>query len=395
LKRYFSLVASASILIYCTLVYFLIRPIHAAGFAQPVLRWLCGLAHLLEVPGVYIRRFFLSPGYEQPTLNSWFAELLCTGIFWFLALSVLHYGWKTINSPRTENSDPTGVSRRSFLWRGVFLCTTAAVGGAGYSFFVEPQILRITRHSIRLRGLVPSLQDLRIVQLTDIHLGPWISQRYIEKVIERTNALEADFIVLTGDYVHKSPRYIAPVVSTLQGLRAKIGIVGILGNHDWWEGAELTRQEFARVGIPLIDNSRMFITKERQLVASSTEGLCIAGVGDLWEDDVNFEKALGGVPPELPRILLSHNPDVAEDSRLSRKEYRVDLMMSGHTHGGQIRIPGFGAPIVPSRYKQKYAQGLVSGPFCPVYISRGIGVTVLPLRFGVPPEIAVFELNAV
>jgi predicted MPP superfamily phosphohydrolase len=95
----------------------------------------------------------------------------------------------------------------------------------------------------------------------------------------------------------------------------------------------------------------------------------------------------------MPRLLLSHNPDVAEEKAFVGSGLRVDLMVSGHTHGGQIYIPGLGAPFVPSRYGQKYAQGLVQGPTCPVFVCRGLGLSTLPLRVGVPPEIAVLELR--
>jgi predicted MPP superfamily phosphohydrolase len=95
----------------------------------------------------------------------------------------------------------------------------------------------------------------------------------------------------------------------------------------------------------------------------------------------------------MPRLLLSHNPDAAEDPRFLRARHRVDLMLSGHTHGGQVRLPVVGAPVIPSKYGQKYAAGLVQGPRCPVYVSRGLGLSGLPVRFGVPPEIVLFELQ--
>src|SRR4051794_38533028 len=123
------------------------------------------------------------------------------------------------------------------------------------------------------------------------------------------------------------------------------------------------------------------------------EGLAICGVADLWESRPDYELALGGLPADMPRLLLSHNPDVAEEPRFVRSGLRVDLMVSGHTHGGQIWVPGLGTPMVPSRYGQKYVQGWVEGPVCPVFVCRGVGMSGLPVRFGVPPEIAVLELQ--
>jgi predicted MPP superfamily phosphohydrolase len=229
--------------------------------------------------------------------------------------------------------------------------------------------------------------------LTDIHHGPWLALPYVREVIDATNELEPDLILLTGDYVHHSPEYIRPVINELSRLRAKVGIVAVLGNHDWWEDGTFTCAELARVGIPRIDNGRRLVTPDWRLVEDTGQGLAIAGVGDLWEDRPDYRMALAGLPDRTPRLLLSHNPDVAEERRFVNSGLRVDLMVSGHTHGGQVAIPFLGTPMVPSRFGQKYAQGLVQGPVCPVFVSRGIGISMLPLRAGVFPEIAVLELQ--
>jgi predicted MPP superfamily phosphohydrolase len=146
--------------------------------------------------------------------------------------------------------------------------------------------------------------------------------------------------------------------------------------------------------VPLIDNVRRFVTPGRRLVSESRDGLCIAGVGDLWEDKCIYKDALGGVPGGMPRILLSHNPDVAEEPAFLESGLRVDLMLCGHTHGGQVCLPFVGAPVTNSRLGQKYARGLVNGPVCPVFVSRGLGMTAMPVRLGARPEVAVIELRA-
>ena len=132
------------------------------------------------------------------------------------------------------------------------------------------------------------------------------------------------------------------------------------------------------------------MTPDRRLVAEAREGLALAGVGDLLQDKQDYRQALDGLPAAMPRLLLSHNPDVAEEAGLVRSGLRVDLMLSGHTHGGQLPY----LPTVRSRYGQKYVRGLVQGPVCPVFVCRGIGMVRLPLRLRVPPEIAVIELRA-
>jgi hypothetical protein len=153
--------------------------------------------------------------------------------------------------------------------------------------------------------------------------------------------------------------YIEPVAQELGELRAKIAVVGVLGNHDWWEDAPLMRREFHKAGILLLDNDRRVLTPGRALATREKEGLALCGVGDLWEDRIDYARALDGLAPGMPRLLLSHNPDVAEERAFIQGDWRVDLMLSGHTHGGQVVLPGLGAPVTSSRYGDKYAQGLV------------------------------------
>jgi predicted MPP superfamily phosphohydrolase len=143
----------------------------------------------------------------------------------------------------------------------------------------------------------------------------------------------------------------------------------------------------------MLDNARCFLGSNRTLQALASRGLCFAGVGDLYQDRQDYQAALGGLPAAMPRLLLSHNPDVAEEKRFIASGLRVDLMLCGHTHGGQVRIPLVGTPVVPSRYGQKYAAGLVRGPVCSVFICRGVGLSVLPVRMGVRPEVAILELK--
>jgi predicted MPP superfamily phosphohydrolase len=295
----------------------------------------------------------------------------------------------------SANDGATRISRRAILTGTARFAAVGAGSVAAYSFFFAPRRFETVRQTRAIRGLRSELDGLRLVQLTDIHHGPNLSLGYVRAVVAAANALQPDVTLLTGDYVYRSPRYIAPVVRELAALRAKIGIVGVLGNHDWWEDADLTRREFARTAIPLIDNDRVIVTPDRALVRGRIvdEGLCIAGVGDFMEDVADFNAALRDVSAAMPRMIMSHNPDAAESSDLIFARHRIDLMICGHTHGGQAWFPGVGRPIVPSRYGQKYAYGLVRGPACDVYVSSGIGTSILPVRFEVPPEINVIELR--
>jgi predicted MPP superfamily phosphohydrolase len=371
----------------------ILAALHARGFAQAVLSYCSGLSALVQLPGfMAVQMAGLRHGHHT-TLGVWVVLVIINFAFYFVAASVVLRalsGWRV--SPATVPADngPRRMTRRQIVAAGA---GALAAGVLGYSMVVEPRRFEVTRRVVALRGLPPSLSGLRIVQLTDLHHGPWIELSYIERVVETTNALKPDVVLLTGDYVHRSPAYIEPVVAALAKLTPAIGTIAVLGNHDWWEDGPRTRRAFERAGIPLIDNARRFVTPDHRLTTHADEGLCIAGVGDYYEDEQRYDFALGGIPDAMPRLLLSHNPDVAEDVALRDSGHRVDLMISGHTHGGQIYVPGLGTPIVPSRYGEKYARGLVQGPVCPVFVCRGIGLTVLPVRVATRPELAVLELR--
>jgi predicted MPP superfamily phosphohydrolase len=147
----------------------------------------------------------------------------------------------------------------------------------------------------------------------------------------------------------------------------------------------------ARAGIPLIDNDRLFLGPSGLSgEPPAADAICIGGVGDLWEAEIDAGRAFAGVPPSMPRLLLSHNPDAAE---VLPPDLRVDLMLSGHTHGGQVAFPVIGAPLAPTAYGKKYLGGLCRGPTCPVVVSRGVGITVLPVRLSVPPELVLITLR--
>ncbi len=285
-----------------------------------------------------------------------------------------------------------GWTRRQLLLGASTGTAAAAVGGvAGYGALIAPQRIRVRRYSVAIDGLPASLAGLRVVQLSDTHYGPFITPGYLREVVDLANRLGPDLILLTGDYVHRTPRSIRPGIELFAGLRPGLATLAVLGNHDHWEGAASCRRVFDELGIPLLDNRRMFVT-ERGVTDAAPErgGLCVGGLADLWEDSPSFEAALGGVPADMPRILMSHNPDVAETAPA---EVRVDLLVAGHTHGGQIRLPVVGAPLVPSRYGDKYAGGMCQGPRGRVLVSRGVGMSILPVRLGVPPEISLIELT--
>jgi predicted MPP superfamily phosphohydrolase len=398
-KRRWAVDLATAVIAYVVIADCLLRPLHGWGYLQPILAYADGLSAILQAPGIAV---IILAGFRHghhTTWTMWWCMLPINFVLWTVAFRVFLAMIFPSAVPRPQrdakpSETPNRVSRRAILTGGARIAAVGIGSVGAYSFLFEPRHFQIVRQTRAIRGLPPQLDGLRLVQLTDIHHGPNLSLRYVRRVIAAANALRPDITLLTGDYVYRSPQYIAPVVQEFAALRANIGIVGVLGNHDWWEDADLTRRQFARVGLPLIDNDRVIVTPDRKLLRGRDidSGLCIAGVGDYTEDVSDFHAALGGVAPTIPRLVLSHNPDAAEDANLIAARHRIDLMICGHTHGGQAWIPGLGRPVVPSRYGQKYAYGSVRGPVCDVYVCAGIGTSILPMRFEVPPEINVIDL---
>jgi predicted MPP superfamily phosphohydrolase len=386
---------TAAITAYAQLVFWVFKPLHARGLGQPLLGFLDGLDYFLQAPGLMAALGLGLRDGHHFSLFGWLFGLVLNGIVYFLAglLLAALWQWAGATSPRPPPAVGSAPSRRGFLRTSLKVVGGGAVAGLGYGLVVEPRWFQISHRVVPIRDLPATLDGLRLVQLTDIHHGPWLSLAYVRQVIDAANRLGPDVLLLTGDYVYLSGEYIKPVVAELARLQAKVGIVAVLGNHDWWEDASLTREQLARAGIPAIDNDRRIVTPDRRLVSTAAEGLALAGVGDLWEDRVDCQRALDGLPQTMPRLLLSHNPDVAEERQLVTSGLRVDLMVSGHTHGGQINLPFVGPLVVASRFGRKYARGLVQGPVCPVFVCSGIGIAGLPLRVGALPEIAVLELQ--
>jgi predicted MPP superfamily phosphohydrolase len=387
------LLTAAGVFFYGLLVRGLSMPLHAIGIGQPVTAYVNGLGWLLHLPGGTAAGA-LGLASSPYNLQTWLIGLALDVPLYFLVGLLARAVWLRLR-PHAEPAPvaDSAPSRRHFLRTSLRLVGGSAAAGLGYALAAEPHWYTVTRRTISLRGLPPSLDGLRLVQLTDIHHGPWLSLGYVREVVAACNALRPDLVLLTGDYILQSSAYVRPVAEELGQLRSAIGTLAVLGNHDWHEGGHLVRREFAEAGLPLIDNARRVLTPDRELVDGAAEGLAVCGVDDLWCGRPNPQRALAGLPPGMPRLLLSHNPDVAEERNLVRSGLRVDLMISGHTHGGQVYVPGFGTPFVPSRYGQKYARGLAQGPICPVFVCRGLGMATVPLRIGVPPEIAVLELR--
>lgn len=270
------------------------------------------------------------------------------------------------------------ISRRDFMKCGALL------GGALVfeSTVLAPRGVVVQEAEVRIKGLPPAFNGFTVCHLTDIHHSPVVGLGYIERVVEKANSLAPDLFVLTGDYIDNGREYMAPAVKALSGLKGRFGTLAVLGNHDHFIGVGYSEEVMGSYRIPLLQNSHIFLESGR-------DALCIAGVRDFLEDSPDAKEALRGVPPYVPRVLLSHHPDYAE---FLPEDERIDLVLSGHTHGGQVRLPFSFAPVVPSGFGQKYSGGLVRNGDTQVYVSRGVGVVMIPVRFNCPPEITLLRL---
>jgi predicted MPP superfamily phosphohydrolase len=276
------------------------------------------------------------------------------------------------------------VSRRLFL-RTLLSGTAGAAGlaaAAGYARYVEPRSLRVDRVYVPLAGLSPRFEGLRIVQLSDFHLGPFVPVKHVRRAVRLANSLEPDLIVVTGDFVSVARRYVEPAVDVTGELSAPLGVFAVLGNHDFWVAPRMITSLLRQAGIIVLRNEAVSISR-------GGARLQLAGVDDIWARADDIGKALAGVEPDEPTILLCHNPDLAPEA----PSRGVSLLLAGHTHGGQVRLPVFGPLVVPSKYGKLWAAGLHHvGPML-LYVNRGIGVIPPPVRFLCPPEVTLLELR--
>jgi len=278
------------------------------------------------------------------------------------------------------------MTRRQFLSRAlqVTLGTAAlGAGGLGYATSVEPDWIDVTRLRLKLRRLPPAFHGYRLVQISDIHIDDWMQER-LPGAVRLINDLGPDLVAITGDFVTRHPqRYAAALTSALEPLRARDGVVAVLGNHDHWTSAAAVRGILHDSGIIELGNRVHTVRRGDAL-------LHVAGVDDLMVDADRLDRVLAALPGEEAAILLVHEPDFAERSAATR---RFDLQISGHSHGGQVRVPLLGAPYLPP-YGRKYPLGLYRVGEMYQYTNRGLGMLGLHVRVFCRPEVTVFTLES-
>lgn len=306
------------------------------------------------------------------------------------------------------------ISRRDLLK----LTGVAGVGSTALSGYALAEAFRerVTSYNLTPPNWTPGLK-LKFAVLADLHVcEPWMSVERLEVIVEQTNNLGVDAILLLGDYVvgHRLGKYSARVsngawATVLAKLKAPLGVHAVLGNHDWWESRDVQKRRAGPtpaglalqvVGIPVYENNAVRLEKDGQ-------AFWLAGLGDQWafwpRNDEYDEFVQGGkvayhgvddlpatlrqVTDNAPVILMAHEPDI-----FPKVSERVSLTIAGHTHGGQVRIFGY-APVVPSRFGSRYAYGHIVEAKRHMIVSGGLGCSSLPIRFGSPPEIVVIELG--
>jgi len=297
------------------------------------------------------------------------------------------------------------LTRRALL-RGVASAGVAGIGTGAYAAVIEPGLrLRIAEYRPALPAW-PADHALKIAVLADIHAGePYMPLVRVERIVDTANSLNPDLIVILGDFA-ANHRFMTrslvhrDVARTLAALRAPLGVHAILGNHDWWDDPDAintrgaTRPAWDRAlreaGVPVMENAALRIVH-------AGRAFWLLGLGDLWAfhhgPDGHWQGAddlsgtLAQLTDDAPAILLTHEPDI-----FPRMPARVSLTLAGHTHGGQVRLFGY-SPVIPSDYGNRFAYGHIVEGGRHMIVSGGLGMSVYPVRLGVPPEIMLVRLG--
>lgn len=288
-----------------------------------------------------------------------------------------------------RTSKPAGITRRSFLKRATLGAGAAAVGLAGYSGLIEPNEVDVKKVELRVDRLAETFDGFKIALISDFHFGPYTGAREIGAAVRAANQLKPDAMALLGDFVSEplagdrraGAKKAEPCAKVLSDLNSRLGSFAVLGNHD-----HATDPEF--VGNALTSRGIVVLRNRSRAIEQDGKRLWLVGVDDVLASRARMSEALAGVPSAETRVLLVHEPDFADQS----SQYGINLQFSGHSHGGQIRLPGM-RPLWLPDLAQKYYDGYYRVRNTQLYTNRGVGTINLPFRFLCPPEVTLVTLR--
>ena len=268
-----------------------------------------------------------------------------------------------------------------------WLVPLALFSMAIWAFFIEPNRLIVHEEKVQIENWPVELSGLRIALIGDVHTGSWfIDDRKLQRIVELTNQQQPDLILLAGDYMVSNNWYLHRVepevtAAALKNLKAPLGVYAVLGNHDWWYNGEKVTNAFEQNGIRVLENDVAEI-KWRD------RSFWLAGLSDKWTQPQHVSETIAKAAAGATIVAFTHNPDIFPQLPSS-----VPLLLAAHTHGGQATFPLIGAAVVPSDFGQKYVAGHVYENGHHLFVTTGIGTSILPVRFRVPPEIVVLTIS--
>ncbi|MFS0917034.1 metallophosphoesterase [Brevibacillus sp. 179-C 1.1 NHS] len=287
---------------------------------------------------------------------------------------------KTVNDPHIVPMSRKTFLRKMMKWVGGLL--GLGMGTGLYSYGWERKWLDVVRVSITISGLPEGFKGTKLIQFSDVHLGHYFALKELQSVIEVIQSEKPDLICFTGDMVDEVTRPLFAAVPLFSQLQTPLGKYAVLGNHDYRAGEQQSvREGLIASGFEVLDNRHVVVNRNGQQ-------LYIAGVDDILHGVPDLPRAMNNIPAEGTVILLAHEPDFADIA----SEHPVHLQLSGHSHGGQVRLPFIGHLLAP-QYGRKYVQGLYQVGRMALYTNRGLGTTILPVRLFCRPELTVITLQ--
>ncbi|MEW4371563.1 metallophosphoesterase [Paenibacillus kandeliae] len=295
--------------------------------------------------------------------------------------------WTSINSNSNQNDSKHArtFSRRQFLKGSLAAGAALGLGGLSYTWIGEPNWLEKVYISLDIPNLPPSLNGMRLVQFSDMHLGMGKNTSDLDKLADVIMGEKPDLLCFTGDMVDEYASELNGGIDILKRMQAPLGKFAVLGNHDYLDDVLAVSEQMRQGGFQMLINENHVITRDDGVLA-------IAGLDDQLLGNPDIHKGAKGIPENACRILLMHEPDYAD--RIP-EELQFGLQLSGHSHGGQIRVPLIGAVITPKGSRKYVMGGYKAGKegHLPLYVNRGIGMSQLPVRFMCRPELTIFTLH--